>query len=136
MNGNNLLVDTNIVIYLLSGDKTIADLLDKKKIYISFITEIELLTFQKLSISEKQVINKFISDCIVIGMNDEIKTNTISIRTTNKLKIPDAIISATSLYLKIPLVTADEQFKKLVDLELIYYGIWNNSRGVLKPRKV
>lgn len=42
MNGNNLLVDTNIVIYLLSGDKTIADLLDKKKIYISFITEIEL----------------------------------------------------------------------------------------------
>lgn len=123
MNGNNLLVDTNIVIYLLSGDKTVADLLDKKRIYISFITEIELLTFQKLNSTEKLIINKFISDCIVIGMNDEIKANTISIRVNNRLKIPDAIIAATSLYLKTPVVTADEQFKKVSDLEIIYYGI-------------
>jgi predicted nucleic acid-binding protein len=123
MNGNNLLVDTNIVIYLLSGDKTVADLLDKKRIYISFITEIELLTFQKLNATEKEVIKKFISDCIVIGMNDEIKANTISIIVDNKLKIPDAIIAATSLYLKTPIVTADEQFKKVSDLEIIYYSI-------------
>lgn len=123
MNGNSLLADTNIVIYLLSGDKTIADLLDKKRVYISFITEIELLTFQKLSASEKQIVKKFISDCIIVGMNDEIKLNAISIRTNSQLKIPDAIIAATSLYLKIPLVTADEQFKKLSNLELIYYNI-------------
>ncbi len=123
MNGNNLLVDTNIVIYLLSGDKTVADLLDKKRIYISFITEIELLTFQKLNATEKEIIKKFISDCIVIGMNDEIKANTISMRVNNKLKIPDAIIAATSLYLKTPIVTADEQFKKVSDLEIIYYSI-------------
>jgi hypothetical protein len=123
MNGNNLLVDTNIVIYLLSGDKTIADLLDKKRVYISFITEIELLIFQKLIATEKQIIKKFISDCIVIGMNDKIKINTISIRVDNKLKIPDAIIAATSLYLKTPIVTADERFKKVIDLELIYYSI-------------
>lgn len=123
MNGNSLLADTNIVIYLLSGDKTIADLLDKKRVYISFITEIELLTFQKLSASEKQIVKKFISDCIIVGMNDEIKLNAISIRTNSQFKIPDAIIAATSLYLKIPLVTADEKFKKLSNLELIYYNI-------------
>jgi hypothetical protein len=56
-------------------------------------------------------------------MNDKIKINTISIRVDNKLKIPDAIIAATSLYLKTPIVTADERFKKVIDLELIYYSI-------------
>lgn len=56
-------------------------------------------------------------------MSDEIKTNTISIRTNSGLKIPDAIIASTSHYLKIPLVTADEQFKKLSNLELIYYSV-------------
>lgn len=56
-------------------------------------------------------------------MNDEIKANTISIRVNNKLKIPDAIIAATSFYLKTPIVTADEQFKKVSDLEIIYYSI-------------
>lgn len=123
MNGNNFLVDTNIVIYLLSGDKTIADLLDRKRIYISFITEIELLTFQNLTVNEKQIVKDLLADCIVIGMNDGIKDKTISIRINKKLKIPDAIIAATSLYLKIPIITADEQFKKVSDLELIYYSV-------------
>jgi len=123
MNGNNFLVDTNIVIYLLSGDKTIADLLDRKRIYISFITEIELLTFQNLTVNEKQIVKNLLADCIVIGMNDGIKDKTISIRINKKLKIPDAIIAATSLYLKIPIITADEQFKKVSDLELIYYSV-------------
>lgn len=123
MNGNNFLVDTNIVIYLLSGDKTIADLLDRKRIYISFITEIELLTFQNLTVNEKQIVKNLLADCIVIGMNDGIKDKTISIRINKKLKIPDAIIAATSLYLKIPIITAVEQFKKVSDLELIYYSV-------------
>lgn len=123
MNGNNFLVDMNIVIYLLSGDKTIADLLDRKRIYISFITEIELLTFQNLTVNEKQIVKNLLADCIVIGMNDGIKDKTISIRINKKLKIPDAIIAATSLYLKIPIITADEQFKKVSDLELIYYSV-------------
>ena len=56
-------------------------------------------------------------------MNDEIKKSTIYIIIDNKLKIPDAIIAATSLYLKTPLVTADEQIKKVSDLEIIYYRI-------------
>ena len=41
MNGNNLFLDTNIILYLLNGDQTLADLLDGKKLYISVITELE-----------------------------------------------------------------------------------------------
>lgn len=32
MNGSKVFVDTNIILYLLGGDKTIAELLDAKQI--------------------------------------------------------------------------------------------------------
>lgn len=43
MSGNSLLIDTNIALYLLNGDNTIAELLDGKDVYLSFISELELL---------------------------------------------------------------------------------------------
>jgi predicted nucleic acid-binding protein len=35
------------------------------------------------------------------------------------VKLPDAIIAATSLYLDLPLLTADVGFKKIPNLKLI-----------------
>lgn len=60
MNGSNILVDTNIILYLLGGDKTIIPLLQNKKIFISFITELELLLFKKLSENEEKIIKSFL----------------------------------------------------------------------------
>lgn len=54
MSGNKLLVDTNVVLYLLSGDKTVAELLDKKQIYLSFISELELLGYPGITSTEIQ----------------------------------------------------------------------------------
>jgi len=34
MNGNNFFLDTNIVLYLLNGDKTIAELLNGKQLLV------------------------------------------------------------------------------------------------------
>ena len=45
MSGNKLFIDTNIVLYLLNGDQTLAELLHEKQLYISFITELELLAY-------------------------------------------------------------------------------------------
>ena len=38
MSGNQLFLDTNIVLYLLNGDETLADFLQEKQLYISIIT--------------------------------------------------------------------------------------------------
>lgn len=121
MNGLNFLCDTNIILYLLSGDKTLAELLDDKRIYLSFITELELLSYKELSRSDIKKINSFISDCTVMDVNPEIKKYTLIVRQKYKLKLPDAMIAATSIYLKIPLITADLSFKKIEELELIFY---------------
>jgi predicted nucleic acid-binding protein len=37
MNGNNILLDTNIVLYLLNGEDTLIPLLEEKNLYLSFI---------------------------------------------------------------------------------------------------
>ena len=52
MNGNSLLVDTNIILYLLGGDKTIIPILENKNLFISFISELELLSYINLTNKE------------------------------------------------------------------------------------
>ena len=52
MNGGNVLVDTNICLYLFSGNETIAEILDGNSIFISFITQLELLSYSNLSNSD------------------------------------------------------------------------------------
>jgi predicted nucleic acid-binding protein len=48
MNGSRIFVDTNILLYFLNGDPEVIDMISDKEIFISFITELELLSFPKL----------------------------------------------------------------------------------------
>ncbi len=53
-------------------------------------------------------------------MNTEIKQCCIKIRQQYKMKVPDAIIAATAIILKKPLVTSDRDFEKIKELHLIF----------------
>jgi len=121
MNGNKLFLDTNIILYLLNGDETLAELLNGKQLYISVITELELLSYKGLTAKEEKVIKEFVSQCKTIAINSEIKQETINIRKTYNTKLPDSIIMATALYLDLPLITSDVAFKKVTELTLILY---------------
>ena len=121
MNGRSFLVDTNIALYLLAGDSTIANVLDKATTYLSFITQLELLGFQGISTSEAKKIKHFINDCIVVDITEEIKIKTIYIRQQYKIKLPDSIIAATAQFLDIPLLTADKDFEKIKNLAITRY---------------
>ena len=121
MSGNRLLLDTNIILYLLSGDETLANILDKKHNYISFITELELYSFKLLTKLEKQKIDAVLSACTIIDINAGIKRHAIAFRQSHSLKLPDSIIAGTSMYLDIPLITSDKAFNKVDDLGLIFY---------------
>lgn len=56
MSGSNLLLDTNIILYFLSGDETLSSILEENQLYISVISEMELLSFSQLSENELQKI--------------------------------------------------------------------------------
>ena len=60
MDGSRLLVDTNIILYVLKGDKALTELLDGQHLYISFITRIELLSFPKIDQEGRDLIERFL----------------------------------------------------------------------------
>ncbi|APF20165.1 PilT protein domain protein [Caldithrix abyssi DSM 13497] len=121
MNGNRYLIDTNIAIYLLAGDERIADILDQNQIFLSFISELELLSFKKLSEKEEEIIKGFLDDVIIIDINKRIKDFVIDLRKKRRIKLPDAIIVATGKFLNIPLITADQQLKSISETQIVLY---------------
>ena len=123
MNGKEILIDTNIVLYLLKGNDTLEEMLQGKEPYLSFITELELMGFQDISIKEEKQINELLNDCLVVSLNNNIKKEYIELRKKYRLKLADAIIAATAITLNIPLITSDKQFTIVKELNLIQYVI-------------
>lgn len=121
MNGNSFLLDTNIVLYLLGGKSELADILDGATVYISFITELELLSYKGLTAPERKRISSMLKDFVIVDINNEIKQKTINIRSETNLRLPDSIIAATADYLNITLFTADRELKKVKNVNLLLY---------------
>ncbi|MBI2470502.1 MAG: type II toxin-antitoxin system VapC family toxin [Planctomycetes bacterium] len=121
MNGD-ILIDTNIALYLLEGDKRVADLLDGKRVFTSFITEVEILSYSKITKDEESKIKEFLSEITIVGWNDVVWDQAIKLKRNYKIKLPDAIIIATAIYLKVPFLAADKEFLKVSEeIDLIVY---------------
>ena len=105
----------------MGGDVTVAESLNQKSIFISFITELELLSFKLLSNEEERAVQNFLNASTIVEVNGEIKRQVVEIRKKSRLKLPDAIILATSHFLNLPLFTADKQFRVLSEFDIILY---------------
>lgn len=121
MSGNKLFLDSNIIIYFLSGDDTLTELLEGKSIYISVITKLELLSYSDLSGKEKFKLENFLSECTIVDLNAFVQTTTINIRKKYRLKLPDSIIVASAVYVDLPLISSDKSLKNLREVSILYY---------------
>jgi predicted nucleic acid-binding protein len=122
MNGpGDILVDTNLIILGIGGDEGARELLEGHSLFISVISEIKLLSIAFQKAQEERLMRDFISNCFVIGLDNEIKRQTIQLRRNHKIKIPDAIIAASSIVKKIPLFTADRGFSKVPTLDMVLF---------------
>lgn len=122
MDGNRLLVDTNIILYALKGDMALTGIIDGQDLYISFITRIELLSFPKIDKQGVALIEKFLEQVPVIESNPVINADAIELRRKSGLEVPDAIIAASARFLGVRLMTADRDFKKVEgDIDLLLY---------------
>lgn len=119
MSGNKLFLDTNIILYLLSGNAEIEGIIKGQEAVVSFITELELLSFQDIDDVEESVLTDLLKNCQIIQINQDIKRITIELKRKYRLKLPDAIIAATAFYLNLPLITADKMFGKIDEVDVI-----------------
>jgi predicted nucleic acid-binding protein len=124
--GIKYLWDTNTAIYYLQqqfsekAELQIDEIVEDYKIIISAITEIELYCWKTATEKDLQILRAFIEDATVIELEKEIKTMTAELRKTYRIKLPDAIIAATSLVYDLTLITSNtKDFKNIKDLQIL-----------------
>ena len=122
MNGSKIVLDTNIILYLLSGDETLSAFLQDKEGYVSVITELELIGYPEITTKELKEVKEFLQDCTVIDINEEVKAIYVTLRKHYRLKLGDAAAAATAIYLDFPFISADRGFAKVKELQLTSYN--------------
>jgi predicted nucleic acid-binding protein len=88
-------------------------------LFLSVITEIELLSYDKLTEESISGIKEFLLDCSVVEITPKIKDLTIQLKKARKIKLPDAVIAATAQFLKVPFCTFDKGFVNVPNLDLV-----------------
>lgn len=125
MERKKYLIDTNVSIYYfgLALSKESEKLMDQilgERYFISVINRIELLGFKQLNGNESDALYSFVSKSSIIDLEEDIILETIQIRKSFNIKLPDAIIAATCLINNCSLITNNvRDFDKINGLDLI-----------------
>ena len=114
----DLFVDANILIDLAEGRNQMDQYVDGNNLFLSVITEIELLGWHKITAKQESFLKSLHSDCPIVGLSKPAKELAIEIRQKHKIKLPDSIIAASSLHLDVPLLTQGKGFEKIKSLNL------------------
>jgi predicted nucleic acid-binding protein len=118
------LIDNNVISNYFSGllpDKGmsfIAEVIDQTPV-ISVITEIEALSWINPDTSKEKIIREFIKDARVLELSPAVVNKCVEIRRSKRIKLPDAIISATAIVHKLTLITSDSDFQNIKELNIL-----------------
>lgn len=116
MSGNKYLLDTNIILGYLKGQKEILRFFktrsDSDIFFASQITRMELLGFPDITDAEEDTIKTFLSLIEVLQITAEIEECAITLRRQTRMKLPDCIVAATAIENGCVLVTNDKDLAK------------------------
>ena len=87
---------------------------------LSVITNIELFASQNIPQIEYEMLSAFVSIAVVHPVTTELIDTTVKIRKDKRMKLPDALIAATALYHKLPLITRNIGDFKNIDGLIVY----------------
>lgn len=126
MSGGRVVIDTNIVLYLLGGDRILTAMLNGQNLVISQITRMELLSFPDISKAELARVEVFLETWPVEIIHPQIELLAIALCRKHHIKLPDSIIAATAQHLDLPLMTADKRLEKLKpEVQVVRYALGN-----------
>jgi predicted nucleic acid-binding protein len=118
----SFLADTNILVYYLEGRPQLKPYIDNN-FFISTISEVEFLGvkyIQGISLLKRE---SLVKDCIILPFDEIVKNIAITVKQQTKIKTPDAIIAGTAIKYQLTLLTADKEFKKVPELNLLLLEI-------------
>ena len=116
MNEELIMLDTNIVIYALNNNANVYSFVNRKKLVVTFVTEIELLGWNGITPNDKELLELFLQECLYVDYNKQIRQRTIDVKSSYNLKLGDAFIAAAAIEFDIHLISADKVFKRVKEL--------------------
>ncbi len=120
--GQGYLMDTNTIIDYLENRLSARsnNSIERKPIQLSVVSRIEILAWQKATISQLKQLKDFISASSVFNLDENIILKSIEIRKNYRLKLPDAIIAATAISNNLKLLTRNiKDFERINELECL-----------------
>ncbi len=119
MSGNKYLLDTNFILALFKSNPIVIEELFSRQVYssecfYSVVTRMELLGYPGITDGEESFIKEKLNHFTHCTLTSEIENRVIELRRKRKIKLPDAIIAATALSLKLELLTLDKHLLSVV----------------------
>ncbi len=122
MRNERVVIDTNILLYILAGDEKAHGLVKGRDVVLSAMVRMEAMVYHGAVPGHLDMVQRFIDRCALEEIHRGIQDRAVAIRTDHKLKLPDAIIAATAVHLGLPLISADTIFSRISsELEFIFY---------------
>lgn len=115
----DFLVDTNILIYHTRGSSRstefLADLISRSSFFISILTEIEFLGWDKHTPEGFEKCKKLIETARIYPVNEAVATRAIELKRKTRIKLADAVIAATAIEQGLNLATRNTEDFKAVE---------------------
>lgn len=128
MNGNRLLLDTNILIYLSKKELKLEDFASENDVlFISVITLMEAKGYKYTNLKEETIIDELCKNLIKVHITDKIIGTVITLRKKHKIKLPDAIILSSAIENDLLLVTRNSKDFEAADPNKLVVNPFKNS---------
>ncbi len=127
------LLDSNIIIYHLNGDKTATEFIREniKNCAISQITYVEVLSFDFKDENERAEVKSFLECLDIFDTDKSIAVQYLKDRQQQKIKIPDNFIASTAQAKNLTLVTRNTDDFKNLAIKMI--NIFENCESKKNP---
>lgn len=115
------LIDSNVIIYHLNGNKEVTDFLvaNRDVCSISRITYIEVMSFG-FSPSEEALVKKLLYSFPILDLNQGVSELAVENRRNKRIKMADNIIASTAQYNNLILVTRNvRDYRSLESLVIL-----------------
>ena len=109
MNGNRILLDSNIIIYTSQRVLQFEDIAkDDDVLYMPVITNMEVLGYEFEDEGEETIVSQICENIGIIYLNNSIRESVIYYRKKKRIKLPDSIILATASVFNCILITRNK----------------------------
>ncbi len=114
------LIDSNIIIYYLNGEKIVYDFLNINRFNsaISIISFYEILNYN-FTAEEEIIVKQFLKSFAILNISETIIEQALQNRKIKKIKMPDNFIVSTAQIYNLTLVTRNTQDFSSLNIKIL-----------------